>query len=73
MDTTGLPHGYLTIRWTYGEQPPEDQWPSLEVKKVTFEQIEAHFPPDAPRMSLEERERAILVRHRHVQRRYRQY
>lgn len=72
VDTTGLPHGYLTIRWTYPEQPPKEQWPSLQVQKISFNEI-ADYMPAARRVSTEERQAAILVRHRHVQRRYRQY
>jgi len=73
VDTTGLPHGYLTIRWTYPSQPPREQWPTLQVRKVAFAQIADCFPADTPRVTAEDRARDRLVRHRHVQRRYRQY
>jgi len=73
VDTTGQPHGYLTIRWTYETQPPKEQWPSLQVKKISFNEIGEHFPAETRSVSRSEREQAILVRHRHVQRRYRQY
>lgn len=73
VDTTGLPHGYLTVRWTYPEQPPREQWPGLQVRKVSLEDIGRHFPGDTRKVKPQEREQAILVRHRHVQRRYRQY
>ncbi|MCZ6829720.1 MAG: hypothetical protein O7F73_09055 [Gammaproteobacteria bacterium] len=72
VDTTGLPHGYLTIRWTYPEQPPRELWPSLNVQKVAWDKVADHFP-NARVVSVEERQAAILMRHRHVQRRYRQY
>jgi hypothetical protein len=73
VDTTGLPHGYLTIRWTYASQPPREQWPSLAVKKVAFDQVNSCFPADERRVGVDERAQQILIRHRHVQRRYRQY
>lgn len=73
VDTTGQPHGYLTIRWTYEKQPPKEMWPSLQVKKVSFKEIREHFPVDTRKVTQAEREHAILLRHRHVQRRYRQY
>lgn len=73
VDTTGLPHGYLTIRWTYASQPPRERWPRLAVKKVPFEQVGSCFSADVRRVDANERARQILTRHRHVQRRYRQY
>jgi hypothetical protein len=72
VDTTGLPHGYLTIRWTYSRQPPKKQWPSLNVGKIRFGEIEEKFT-QVHRISAEELQAKILTRHIHVQRRYRQY
>ena len=73
VDTTGLDHGFLTIRWTYAEQPPRERWPALEVKTVRFGEIRDHLPSDTRRVTQEERAEHLRVRHRHVQRRYRQY
>jgi hypothetical protein len=73
VDTTGLPHGYLTIRWTYDAQPPKEQWPTLAVKKTCFDEVRGCFPADVRDVTSAERAADILVRHRHVQRRYRQY
>ena len=73
VDTTGLDHGFLTIRWTYPEQPPRESWPTLEVKTVRFGEIRDHLPSDTRRVTQEERAEHLRVRHRHVQRRYRQY
>ena len=72
VDTSGLPHGYLTIRWSYPEQPPKELWPTLDVKKVAFNEIGDHFP-GARQVTAEERAANILMRHKHVQRRYREY
>ncbi len=72
VDTTGLDHGYLTIRWTYPELPDKAQWPTLQVKKIQFADIAAALPEARP-IDQAEREARILVRHRHVQHRYRQY
>lgn len=73
VDTTGLDHGFLTIRWTYPTPPPEEQWPTLGVRKVAFDEIEGALPAGARRAGPGERLENILMRHRHVQRRYRQY
>ncbi len=73
VDTTGQPHGYLTIRWTYPQQPPREQWPTLSVKQVAVEQLAEYFPASAPRATPEERVAQRAIRLRHVQRRYRQY
>ena len=72
VSTTGLPHGYMSMRWTYPEQPPREQWPTLAVTRIRVDEIAQHLP-DARRVTPEERQAQILVRHRHVQRRYRQY
>ena len=73
LDTTGLAHGFLTVRYTYEKQPPKEQWPTLRVEKVAFADIAKHLPADTRPITRESREQAILMRHRHVQRRYRQY
>jgi hypothetical protein len=68
-----LEHGFLTVRYTYEEQPPKEQWPTLDVQKVAFSEIDTHLPADTARLDQAQREALILTRHRHVQRRYRQY
>ncbi|MAT91151.1 MAG: hypothetical protein CME59_00970 [Halioglobus sp.] len=73
VDTTGLDHGYLTIRWTYPTPPPKENWPTLDVRKVALDEVRQCFPAQTRQVSVEERAAGILVRHRHVQRRYRQY
>jgi hypothetical protein len=73
IDTTGLAHGFLTVRYTYEKQPPKEQWPTLNVKKVAFDDVRGHLPADTGAVTARERSDAILMRHRHVQRRYRQY
>ena len=73
VDTTGLDHGYLTIRWTYNEQPPREDWPTLQVRKVALGEVVDSLPASTRRATASERADNILMRHRHVQRRYRQY
>ena len=73
LDTTGLAHGYLTVRYTYSQKPPQDQWPTLDVKKVAFSEIANELPKDTAVADQATRDAHILMRHRHVQRRYRQY
>ncbi|MBB3046939.1 hypothetical protein FHR99_001175 [Litorivivens lipolytica] len=72
VSTTGLPHGYTSMRWTYPSPPPKEQWPTLKVEKVAFDEIRSKLP-EARIVSEAERAEQRLIRHRHVQRRYRQY
>jgi hypothetical protein len=60
------------MRWTYPEPPPKEEWPQLKVTLVAFDAISEHLP-HARRVGPEERAAQRLLRHRHVQRRYRQY
>lgn len=71
LDTTGIPRGYLSHRWAYAEFPPEENWPTITAKKIRFEDIETHFPPDMPRVSPAQRKAEIAIRQAHVQRRFR--
>lgn len=71
VDTTGLPRGYLSNRWAYSELPPQEQWPTIEARKVPFEAIRDCFPAGTPVVNPQERRQAIAVRQRHVQRRFR--
>ena len=73
VDTSGLDHGFLTMRWSYAAPPPQEQWPTLSVRKVAFDDILTAFPQRTRKVSREERVERIFMRHRHVQRRYRQY
>jgi hypothetical protein len=71
LDTTGLQKGYMSHRWAYTEQPEKDQWPTIEAKKIRFDEIKDHFPADMPVLSEQQRRDAIAIRQAHVQRRYR--
>ena len=73
LDTSGLAHGYLTVRYTYSEKPPKDQWPTLKVTKVEFSELANELPKDTAKSDQATRDANTLMRHRHVQRRYRQY
>jgi hypothetical protein len=61
------------VRYTYEQQPPRQQWPTLQVTKVAFDDIRQHLPAATGSVTAAERQGSILMRHRHVQRRYRQY
>jgi hypothetical protein len=71
VDTTGLPEGFLTFRWTYPELP--DRMPVTKVTKLPLAGIRKHLPPGVRSVSPAERREVIRVRQAHVQRRYRQY
>lgn len=69
LDTTGLPEGLMTMRWTYPK--PTDRLPVVSVRKVSFDELGDCFA--APRVTPEERREQVRIRQEHVQRRYRQY
>jgi hypothetical protein len=71
LDTTGLPQGFMVLRWTYPEVP--DRCPTVKVTKVPFDKIRSHLPASVRTVSPEERRNQIRIRQEHVQRRYRQY
>ncbi len=73
LDTTGIAHGFLTVRYTYGTPPPKEQWPTLHTRKVALGEVRRHLPADTGTATAASRREATLMRHRHVQRRYRQY
>lgn len=73
LDTTGLDHGFFTFRASYARPPEEAQRPRLAARRLRLEELGTALPPDTARVTRADRERAILMRHRHVQRRYRQY
>lgn len=71
LDTTGLPVGFMTMRWTYPE--PTEPFPVVTVRKLRLDELGDHLPADTPRVSPQERREQIRIRQEHVQRRYRQY
>ncbi|MBW2724827.1 MAG: hypothetical protein JRE71_10600 [Deltaproteobacteria bacterium] len=71
IDTTGHREGFLTPRWAYSETPPTDEWPTISAKKVPFDEIRAHLPPETAEVSPQQRREQIRVRQEHVLRRYR--
>jgi hypothetical protein len=71
VDTTGLPEGFLTQRWTYSQRP--EQLPAVKVKKVPYAEIRRHLPAGVRTVTAEERREQIRIRQEHVQRRFRQY
>jgi hypothetical protein len=71
VDTTGLPEGFMSARWTYPEMP--DRMPTVKVTKVPFAKIRNHLPKEVRTVSPEERRQQIRIRQEHVQRRFRQY
>jgi len=71
LDTTGLPEGFLTFRWTYSALPAE--LPTTTARVVPVGAVREHLPATTRAVSPEERREAVRVRQAHVQRRYRQY
>jgi hypothetical protein len=72
LDTTGHPEGFMAPRWAYFEKPPQDRWPTIRATKVPFAEVRRHLPAATRSVSLEERQRQIAIRQRHVQRRFSQ-
>lgn len=71
LDTTGHREGFLTARWAYSNTPAESDWPQISAKKVRFDEIRDHLPPETGTVSPAQRREDIAVRQRHVRRRYR--
>jgi hypothetical protein len=71
VDTTGLPEGFLTFRWTYSKLP--EQLPTTRVSKLGFGEIRSRLPAGVRSVSSAERRERIRIRQAHVQRRYRHY
>ncbi len=71
IDTTGLPEGFLSLRWTYTNRPTA--LPTTRVTKLRADEIRARLPAGTRSVSPEERRERIRVRQSHVQRRYRQH
>jgi len=71
LDTAGHREGFVAPRWAYSEQPAPEDWPTLEAKKVRFDEIREHLPASTRSVTPEERREQIRIRQEHVQRRYR--
>lgn len=69
IDTTGLPRGFLSLRWAYSTPP--DAMPTTRVEKIHFDSIRAHLPAGTRSVPRAERWERMRVRQSHVQRRYR--
>jgi hypothetical protein len=71
LDTTGLPEGFLSLRWTYPERPAA--LPTTRVVKLRCDEVRGRLPAGTRSVSPEERRERIRLRQAHVQRRYRQH
>lgn len=71
VDTTGLPEGFLTVRWSYSRK--QQELPEVAVRKVRFDELEKTLPAPLQKLSVNERREQLRIRQQHVQRRYRQY
>jgi len=71
LDTTGHREGFLNPRWTYTEQPPREQWPTISARKIRFDEIRSELPDDVRTVTPAERDECIGIRREHVQRRFR--
>lgn len=71
LDTTGIPRGFLSLRWTYSEEP--EDLPQATVSTVRLDDLREHLPASTRHVSAAERAEQIAIRQAHVQRRYRQY
>ncbi len=71
LDTTGHREGFLTPRWAYSQQPPQEQWPSISCRKVKFDEIRQQLPDTTGTVTPEERREQIRIRQAHVLKRFR--
>lgn len=72
VDTTGLPEGYMSVRWAYPEKPM-DNLPWATARKVRISEVLDVLPAETKRITPEQRQREIAIRQEHVQRRYRHH
>jgi len=71
VDTTGHREGFMAARWSYSRTPPQESWPEISARKVSFQAIRSHLPDGVRSVSAAERAERIRIRQEHVQRRYR--
>jgi hypothetical protein len=71
LDTTGVPLGFMSLRWTYSTLP--EQLPTVTVRKLPLDAVAAQLPAGTRTVSAEQRREQVRIRQEHVQRRYRQY
>jgi hypothetical protein len=71
LDTTGLQRGFLSLRWTYSQDP--ELLPEIKVSTVQLADVRRLLPGTTREVSADERAAQIAIRQAHVQRRYRQY
>lgn len=71
LDTTGVAHGFMSLRWTYSALP--EQLPTVAVRKVALTEVAGLLPPTTRRVPADERREQVRIRQEHVQHRYRQY
>ena len=69
-DTTGLPVGFMTFRWTYAVAPAEP--PAVRVVKTTVADVRRHVAPGTRTPSIDARAATMRMRQALGQRRYRQ-
>lgn len=73
LDTSGHHEGFIAPRWAYSETPAQDQWPSISLKKVPFDELRRHLPESTPIITPQQRQKQVEIRQRHVQRRFRSF
>jgi hypothetical protein len=73
LDTSGHREGFLAPRWAYSETPEPEQWPSISLKKVLFDEIRRYLPESTAAITPEQRREQVAVRQKHVERRFRTF
>ena len=66
LDTAGHAEGSIMARWTYCDEYPS----GLSARQIELADLHDHLPADTPRVSAEERARAIAARQAAISRRY---
>lgn len=73
VDTTGLRHGFHTMRFVYRENPTAAQLPKLSTQKVPADEVRQNLPKATPTIDDEARRGEVAIRQAHIKKRYRAY
>ena len=71
LDTAGHREGFVSPRWAYSRQPPPEQWPSIDCRKVKLSEVRKHLPETTGTVTPEQRREQVRLRQAHVAKRFR--
>ncbi len=73
VDTTGIRHGTISMRFIYEHTPEGEALPSATARLVGVDEVRSLLPQDTPQIDRAARLEEIARRQSHIRRRFRQY